>query len=316
MQIKNAILYSLDEIAPDADAIRVLLAQKPFAPAGALEASVHGWVAPMSDEGDLLEVIDGRLILAMRSEEKIAPQSSVRTRAAEIIKALEATEGRDVGRAEAREIQDRVLTEMLPHAPTRRRTTWGIINAKDNLLIVTEATSSKAEVFTKFLRDTLGTLSVTRAKTDLPMTHYLTRWVQHGETPARWTVEDQATFEGQDGEGVIAFRNHDLGQQDVLRHLENGMRVKKLALSITDTLTFKIDDNITITGMQLHDVQQEADDALDDAGMALVAIRAIEALRADLMAHEQAERFTDESVGTRPNKQAKEVQIDLFEHAA
>src|SRR5262245_12960527 len=136
MWLKNLVLYRLPkDWTPDPERLEEKFAAACLQPCGALSMESKGWTFPRAD-GEFLYRQGQHWMLALGVEQKILPASVVRQQTEERVAELAKTQPYPVGRKQKRDIKDQVLTQLMARALSRRRKTFGWIDASRGLLAV------------------------------------------------------------------------------------------------------------------------------------------------------------------------------------
>lgn len=269
MQFRHLTVYQLTQpLEAGLANLETLLAAHPFRPCGTLEMRTEGWVPPMGEQGkSLVHAGDKALLMALSIEEKVIPASTVRDKVADkIAEMLAAEPARVISSKEKKEIREQIEHAMLPHAPTRRRVTYGYLDLDRGRLVINESTSTKASAFTAALRTALGSLPVAPLKPAQEPAGLMTEWLSKQDVPSDFQLLEDAVLKDVDGEGgSITLRKQDLLSDEVRRHLDGNKIVAKLGLAFRDRLSFALDANLVVTKLKLSDVTTESLNGIDDA---------------------------------------------------
>jgi hypothetical protein len=84
----------------------------------------------------------------------------VNEQVAELVEAMEGAENRKVGRKERKEIQDKVVLELLPRAFSKASSTYAYIDTRKGWLVVDASGSNKAEDVVSLIRKAMESLPV------------------------------------------------------------------------------------------------------------------------------------------------------------
>ena len=235
------------------------LAAAPFRPCGPLEMGTLGFVPPLGKTGrTLVHAGNRRMMVCVRSEDKMLPGSVVREMVAEKVAEIEEEQMRKVGRKERDNLKDEILQDLLPRAFTRSRVTYLYLDPVLNYLIVDTSSAKRAEELTVLLRKCLGTLEILPPQVSTAPTTVMTQWLLGKDIPAGFVVEEQCELRtpGEQG-GQIRIDHQDLGTEEVRAHVDAGKQVVKLALTWNDRLSFVFDESIMVRRLRFLDIDQE-----------------------------------------------------------
>jgi len=272
MWFKNLRLYRLQkpfELTPEAFAGK--LAAHPARECGQLEPFTLGWCPPRGgDEAPLIHVGDGRIMFALRRNERVLPGIVVRQLLEERMAQLEAERGRKVGRKERLELRDAVVQELLPRAFVRSSETYAYLDPDAGWLLVNAGSSKKADELTGHLLETMPLLPLALPQLNQSVATVATSWLLAPEQMARgFSLEDECELVGV-GEfaGVIRCRKQDLASSEVRAHAEAGKQAKKVAINYADRLSFVLHDDLTLRRLRFGEIVAEEagrDPAEDEA---------------------------------------------------
>ncbi len=270
MWFRNLQIYRLSEtfeLTPEE--LHEALEEKIFKPCGGLDTHSQGWTTPLGKHGDqLVHAGNGRIMLALRREDRILPSSVIREAVDEKVEAIEAAEARPVGRKEKTRIKDEVIVDLLPRAFTKSHRLFAYIDTKNNWIVVDSATPKKAEELLSLLRETLGSLKVKPLAVNQAPAAVLTSWLEQ-QAPGDFVLLDECELkEPVENGGVIRGRHLDLQSDEVRIHLDAGKQVTKLAIEWNERINCLLCDDLSIKRLRFMDMVMEeaADVAADDAG--------------------------------------------------
>jgi len=313
MFFKSLVAYRFNKpFSISTDDLEEKLAVAQFHPCGSQDMSKTGWVTPLGRHGrTFVHEAQGFQMICMNTEKKILPAPVIKERLAEKVAEIEEAQMRKVGRKEKEELKEQIIQELLPKAFTRSQTTYGYLSSKDGLLIIDASTPKKADDFTSFLRQTLGSLPIRMlAVKESPM-NVMSEWLLGvREVPNSFELGDECELREQgDAAGVIRCKAIDLVQDEIRAHLEGGMRAVKLAMAWDEKITCMVSEDLTIKRIRFSDIMQEqaaegADDhaARFDADFVLMATTFAELMPAILEAFGGEDKS---SLQTEPDAEAE-----------
>ena len=266
MWFRNLYLYRfLEPFAADENALSERLSALPFTGCGPLETERVGWVPPVGrNTSALVHSCNGALMVCLRRQQRLLPASVIKEEVEERAAAIEAEQGRQVGRKEKRDLRDQVATELLPRAFTRSRDTYAFIDPRGGWLVVDTATAGVAETLTETLRECLGSLPITPPQVEQAPAAVLSAWVQSGDPARDFVIEDSCELRDTDEQGgVVRCARQDLAAEEIQAHLEAGKQVVKLALGWNERLSFVLGDDLVVRRLRFADEVLEAADEVD-----------------------------------------------------
>lgn len=205
------------------------------------------------------------MLIALKREEKVLPNAVIKNNLDEIVKKLEAKEGRKVGRKEKNELRENLTSNLLTKALTKSSYTNGLLSK--NWLWTDTASRHKAENLLTKLREALGGLAAQQLITRQSPSSLMTYWLLQGEAQGRFELGSDITLVGAgDVAPKVKISRKDLTDEDVVRHAKNGMTVTELGLVWNERVAFILTQDLTLKHIQWLDVvQEEASGSCDDA---------------------------------------------------
>jgi recombination associated protein RdgC len=264
---KNLLVYRLSrEVSLSADEMEKQLSQFTFTPCGSQDMAKTGWVSPMGSHGGdaLTHSHNGQILLCARQEQKILPSPVIKQELQAKIEQIESEQHRKLKKTEKDSLKDEVLHSLMPRAFSRFSQTFMWIDTVNGLIMVDAASAKKAEDMLALLRKSLGSLPVVPLTMESPIELTLTEWVRSGETPAGFTLQDEAELKAilEEG-GVIRCKKQALVSDEIATHIENGKLVTKLAVDWQERIAVVLADDGSIKRLKFSDVIREQNDDID-----------------------------------------------------
>jgi recombination associated protein RdgC len=264
---KNLLVYRLSrEVSLSADEMEKQLSQFTFTPCGSQDMAKTGWVSPMGSHGGdaLTHSHNGQILLCARQEQKILPSPVIKQELQAKIDQIESEQHRKLKKTEKDSLKDEVLHSLMPRAFSRFSQTFMWIDTVNGLIMVDAASAKKAEDMLALLRKSLGSLPVVPLTMESPIELTLTEWVRSGETPAGFTLQDEAELKAilEEG-GVIRCKKQALVSDEIATHIENGKLVTKLAVDWQERIAVVLADDGSIKRLKFSDVIREQNDDID-----------------------------------------------------
>jgi recombination associated protein RdgC len=265
MWFKNLIVYRLPaDWSVSAAELEDLLAKRPLQPCSPLEMTSRGWVAPAAT-GRLLHTVNQQHLIALGIEQKLLPASIIRQVALERAEALAVEQGYPVGRRQMRDLKTRVTEELRARALSRRRVIRAWIDPLNGWFVVDAAGAPKAEELTEILRVTLGgSFAVQFMETERSAQHSMSTWLQLGEAPLRFSIEQDLELVSSDAtKATIRYTRHPLDPKEVQQHLKSGKNPTRLGLSWADRLSFVLTDKLQVKRLDFLEMSKDTADGGD-----------------------------------------------------
>ncbi len=258
MWFKNLVVYRLPaDFSINSDDLERKLAHHSLQPCGGLQMESRGWICPHED-GLFLFQKRRQCLLAMGVEQKILPASVIRQEAETRAEEIERRQGRPVGRKQMRELKDRVTDELLPRALSRRRTTYGWIDAANGWLAVDTAADAKAEQFMEVLRSTEDTLLAKRLETQRTPASAMAKWLGGGEAPGAFGIDQDLELRSADAsKATVRYARHNLEGKEIRDHIAAGKTVVRLGLTWNDKISFVLTEFLQIKRLTFLDILKE-----------------------------------------------------------
>ena len=230
------------------------------------QLNVDGFVAPLKAYDNLIHATDNLLYGVWQETSRLLPGGVIKEELEERLDAIEARDGRRPGRKEKAALKDEITFELMPRAFTRQRRIDFLIDLNAKRILVDASSENRAEQVISCLRKALGTLPVTRADAEVSPAMLMTEWLKHPEQlPHGFGLGDRCELKGTGEEAAsVRFTAFDLGQEEILKHIEAGMQVVKLNLSFRDELEFDLTEEMQIKRIKALDVIRESLDGVDE----------------------------------------------------
>ncbi len=204
-------------------------------------------------------------LIALGIEQKLLPASIIRQVAQERAEALAVEQGYPVGRRQMRDLKTRVTEELRARALSRRRVVRAWIDPLNGWFIVDASGAPKAEELTEFLRVTLGgSFAVTFLETERSAQHSMSTWLQLGEAPLRFTIDQDLELVSSDAtKATIRYTRHPLDAKEVQTHLKSGKNPTRLGLTWADRLAFVLTDKLQVKRVDFLEMSKDTADGGD-----------------------------------------------------
>lgn len=263
MWFKNLRLYRLTEKwTHSPEELHSALEPYVFNPCGSLDPMRYGWVSPLGRHGsELVHVTNSYIMICAQKQEKILPGAVINEQLEEKVIAISEAEARKVGRKERQELKDEIIFSLLPKAFTRSSLDFAYIAPQDDLIVVNASSAKRAEDLLSALREALGSLRTLPLVPKNAPNQVMTHWLRSDDLPQDIQIGDECELKASKDERVIRCKKLDLQAEDVIRHLDSGMFVNKLAISWNEAIHCIIDDELAIKRVKFDDkIYEQAND--------------------------------------------------------
>jgi recombination associated protein RdgC len=266
MFFKNLFIFAFTRaFTHTQEQLEQLLSENAFTPCGSTEMSHFGFTQPYGKAGQLLDVLvhkgNGNLLICARKEEKILPSSVIKDMLEEKINLLEIEQSRGATKKEREQFKEDIIFELLPRAFSRVTDTHAYISPKDNIIVINASSRGKAEDLLALLRKALGTLPVTSLQPETQPDEIMTNWLVEPALGRKFTLGTEAEFHSLgDDSAIVRVKNQDLSSAEVKAHLDADKFVTKIALEWDESLSFVLEDDLSIKRLKFYDVIQEQND--------------------------------------------------------
>ncbi len=260
MWFKNLSLLRLAEPFPyTAETLAARLERYGFQPCPSHQPSAIGWTPPLGRKAvDLIHGVGGRLLMCLRTEEKVLPAMVVNQALAERIATIEEQEGRPVRRREKQEMRENLVSELVPRALTRSRLGYAYLDPVAGWLVIDSASPRGVEEITGMLRKSLDSLAVAPPKLAWTPAAVMTAWVAEGVAPDGFALGDVCELrESGAAGGLVRCRGQDLTSAEIRGHVQAGKQVTRLGLTWDERLTFILDETLVARRLRFLDVVRE-----------------------------------------------------------
>ena len=257
MWFKNLQIYRLPPkwLMP-AGTLEEILAKHPLQPCTGMSTSSRGWVSPRGDQ-QLVASHGKNLLIALGVEQKILPAAVINQTAVERAEKLEKQQGYKVGKKQMRDLKEQIMTELLPRAFSRRRSTRAWLSPNDGWLVVDAASAGKAEELTEQLRNTLGEFPISLLTTKLSPITAMSGWLAGSDAPGRFIIDQDCELRGADeSKPTVRYVRHDLGGKDVVTHINDGKVATKLGLNWNERISLVLHEQHQVKRVRFLDIDK------------------------------------------------------------
>lgn len=260
MFFKNIQVYTLNSTEQHSeDKLEELLAQSKFTPCGTHDLTKTGWVTIFEDDPEekLTRKVSNSFFLRLRTESKVIPNSVVKERLKERVKAHIEEFDKKPSKDDKNDFKDAIILDMAATAFTQSSFVDAYIDYDNKYFVVNAGSSKKAEEVIGYLRMTLGSLEVTPLEPEDSPSDKMSGWVSSKTAPDNFEFGINCELKDLDG-GAISVKKHEVECDEVKNHLDNGKKVVKLEMIWQKRLRFSLTEKFEIKSIKPEDTIAES----------------------------------------------------------
>lgn len=249
-----------------------------FSQCGKFAERSAGWEAP-TRRGDapLARSLHGADLLQLRTQSRILPAAAVRDALEDRVADYRKRLGEEPPRRILRNLREETRDELLPQALVRSDRTMGCYLHAEKLLVIDSLNPARAEWFIDQLRPCFDAMECVPMTFNKPP-EALMRRLFLGETLGGFHLGRECRLQDpSDSRATGTWRNIELDDQGIRRHVIDGMRLTHLGLVFEEHLQFVLAEDGSLSKVKLIEsdagIEVEREDALDrlDADFVLVS---------------------------------------------
>lgn len=232
-----------------------LLPEVALKPVGSLELSSRGFVSPFGrGEPDLHQQIGNAIWLSVGGEDKILPSSVVNDLLGKKLAEIEEKEGRKPGGRTRKRIKEDLIHELLPKAFVKPSRTDALIDLRHGYIAVDTSSRNAAGDVVSQVRAAMGSFPALPLNAEVSTRNILTGWIAGEELPEGLSLGHECELRDAMTDGaVVKIANIDLQSDEVASHLEAGLQVTRLALTLDDHLSFVLGEDLVVRKLKFLD---------------------------------------------------------------
>lgn len=263
MSFKNLLVYRFEEPIKDSlETVEEKLSEKPLTACLTQEMESIGWLPVFKEGKQYVEKINKALFFRLGIEQKILPNSAVKTA---VDKKIEEKELKHVSRSEMKELHELVTNELLPNALVNRHSILAYIDLEKNWLVVDASSTKKASLVTSHLRKTLGSLPIVLLTPENSVNAALTHWALNGIQSDVLSMLDEIELkELKDEGGNAKFKGVALDSKEVQDPLKEGWQVTKVMLEYDEQMSFSMSSDFIFKRLKFLERFEENLESEDD----------------------------------------------------
>ena len=271
MKLSSATIYrSMFPLTATIETIEAAMKEREYAPCAASQDRSVGWIPPRGEaNGALLEAVAGQWIAKLMIETKAVPASVVRRKVDERAAEIEKATGRKPGKKERKELKEDVLHQLMPLAFPKMSAIDVWIDPIKHVIVMNTPSQAKADDVATQLVRVIDGLALALFNTAMQPNIAMASWLTDGEAPGEFELGRDAELASTDeSKAKVQYTNHPLDIEEVVEHIEKGMRPTKLGLTWDDRVSFVLTEGMTLRSMTFLggtlDTQAANDSAADN----------------------------------------------------
>lgn len=243
-------------------ALEEMLEKHAFRGAAGLEMEASGWV-PSFKGGPLAHRVQKHVLLTLRTEKKLLPGSVIAQFVRAKAEELEEQQGFKPGRKQMRELKEQVTDELLPRAFGIHRDIRVWLDLENHFLLIDSSSLSVADQVRSALLKTTDIPLLNVELNESPVA-VMTSWLSANEAPSGFSIDQDVELRSNTNEkAAVRYVHHPLDGDDVRKHIEEGKRSTKLAMTWNDRISFVLSEDFTIKRITPLDILKDAADPAD-----------------------------------------------------
>jgi len=261
---RNVRFYRIKSAWPKTeDELSEQLSTNAFKPCGPYTELSSGWEAPVNDLPDMLcRRLNGADLLQLRSQTRVLPAAAINEALEERVNEWEERMQEKPSAKQKRRLKAELREELLPKALPKSERINGFYLHSSGLLGIAAASENKAERFLDCLRAAFGSLEAVPMLFNKPVSDWLNSAFL-GEVPARFRLGKECRMQEPTlGGAVVNWKDIELAETSIRKHVIDGMRVERLALEFDDLMTCVVDQNGALSKIKF--VGAGADEEISD----------------------------------------------------
>jgi recombination associated protein RdgC len=230
-------------------------------PCGKSSLKTIGWDPLLIDDDSTLCIkASGAYLLKLKIEEKLIPSAIVKEETEKEVSKREKQSGNKLSKSDKNDIKEGIIAKMKAQAFVKSSYIYGYLDVKNEKLVV-NGSASKADIFTNYLRNTLGSLDVEILEPDFELNTVLTDVLLDPSKFKKFDIGYECKLKDfLDGRATITAKDQDLFSDEIKDHVTSGKQVESLALVWEKRISFKLNHEFKITGIKPLDIIKEQAD--------------------------------------------------------
>ena len=259
MLIRQAQIFQLTGLNKLLEDLEEKLEKLEFTPCTPLVPISVGWIPPLEEFSDKEESdcfmykIDNYIILCLKIEEKILPNTVVQQELKDKIKQIELLENRKVSQKEKFILKVQIITKLLPKAFSKFTQIYIYIDLKKEQLILgtinTKKTAQFISLFKKILPEEIQPFDEVTA-----LSNIMTEWLESQDCPSAFSIEKNCVLQDPNNQmRMIRCQQQDLLSPNIQALVKDGYKIKQIALNWQDQIDFIVTNRLLLNSIRFTD---------------------------------------------------------------
>jgi recombination associated protein RdgC len=186
----------------------------------------------------------------LRTQSRVLPVAAIKEALEEKVIAYRARMEQEPARGELRRLRENTKDELLPKALLKSERSHACFIHSESLLAIDVGTDAKAEWFIDQLRTCFGRFNCTPLAFNNPPGELLKR-IFLGETLLGFSLGRECRMQDlKDSKSIATWRDFDLSDASIRRHVAEGMKLTHLGVSFDELLSCVIDEDGVISKLK------------------------------------------------------------------
>lgn len=253
---KNMFAFKLNDKEISEEQLTQKLEKFKIVPCGRSEEKSIGWTEALDEDDSLaFKINKGIYLFNLKTEEKSVPAAVIGQQIKERIKETVKNGGEYPSKKEIKSLKEELKFSLLSQAFVKPSYTVGYLDFKNGVLVVDAASPGKADKFTSFLRDTLGTLDLELINPDKDVSEIMGDWLKNKKAEKPFEIGTSCMFKEKSGErGKISISQHILTTEEMIKHLENENIVDKMDMVWQKRVSFSLNSAFRVSKIKFLDI--------------------------------------------------------------
>lgn len=259
MLIRQAQIFQLIKLNKLLEDLEEKLEKLEFTPCTPLIPISIGWVPPLEEFNDKEESdyfmykIDNYIILCLKIEEKILPNTVVQQELKDKIKQIELLENRKVSQKEKFILKFQIITKLLPKAFSKFTQIYAYIDLKKEQLILGTINTKKTAQFISLLKKIFPE-EIQPSDEVTALSNIMTEWLENQDYPSAFSIEKNCVLQDPTNQmRMIRCQQQDLLSPNIQALVKDGYKIKQIALNWQDQIDFIVTNRLLLNSIRFTD---------------------------------------------------------------